>query len=89
MGSPFARTGQVVGSPALHKPVISMTCSTYNAVGIEEIAHPQIDGGTVLQFEPQDLHIEIGQGMTNTNVASSGRPGFVLHDGQSPVAVPA
>ena len=69
MGSHFDRTGQVVGSPALHKPVISMTCGTNNDVSIEEMA-PEIDGGTALQFEPQDLHIEIGQGMINTNVVS-------------------
>jgi len=70
MGSLFDRTGQVVGLPTLHKPSISMTCGTYNDVSIEEMA-PEIDGGTALQFEPQDLHIEIGQGMINTDVVSA------------------
>jgi len=69
-GSPFDRTGQVVGSPALHKPLISKTCGTYNGVSIEEIA-PEIDGSAALQFEPQELHIEIGQGMINTDVVSA------------------
>ncbi|CAN6275217.1 unnamed protein product [Urochloa humidicola] len=59
------RSGQVVGSPSLHTSLISLTCQAYNEVSIEQIT-TEFSGSSALQFEPQDLHIEIGQGTMNT-----------------------
>ncbi|RCV32664.1 hypothetical protein SETIT_7G021000v2 [Setaria italica] len=60
----ISRTKKLVRSSNLHKPLISMACRIYNDISIEEIA----DGSSALQFEPQDLHVEIGQGAINTEV---------------------
>ncbi|CAL5018316.1 unnamed protein product [Urochloa decumbens] len=57
------RTGQVVRS-------ISMACRIYNDISIEERA-TENDGSSALRFEPQDLHIEMGQGITGINVVTA------------------
>ncbi|CAL5033678.1 unnamed protein product [Urochloa decumbens] len=64
------RTGQVVRSPTLYKNSISMACCIYNDISIEDRA-TENDGSSALRFEPQDLHIEMGQGITGINVVSA------------------
>ncbi|CAL5018314.1 unnamed protein product [Urochloa decumbens] len=64
------RTGQVVRSPTLYKNSISMACCIYNDICIEDRA-TENDGSSALRFEPQDLHIEMGQGITGINVVSA------------------
>ncbi|TKW02879.1 hypothetical protein SEVIR_7G034458v4 [Setaria viridis] len=64
----ISRTKKHVRSSNLHKPLISMACLIYNDISIEEIATNKADGSSALQFEPQDLHVEIGQGAINTEV---------------------
>ncbi|CAL5035660.1 unnamed protein product [Urochloa decumbens] len=64
------RTGQVVRSPTLYNKSISMACRIYNDISIEERA-TENDGSSALHFEPQDLHIEMGQGITDINVVST------------------
>ncbi|TKW02904.1 hypothetical protein SEVIR_7G032100v4 [Setaria viridis] len=64
----ISRTKKHVRSSNLHKPLISMACHIYNDISIEEIATNKADGSSALQFEPQDLHVEIGQEAINTEV---------------------
>ncbi|CAO2041592.1 unnamed protein product [Urochloa humidicola] len=63
-------SGQVVGSPSLHASLISLTCRAYDDVSIEQIA-TELNDSSALQFVPQDIHIEIGQGKVNTNVVTA------------------
>ncbi|CAL5035661.1 unnamed protein product [Urochloa decumbens] len=58
-------TGQVVGPRSLHT-----TCRAYNDISMEQIT-TEFNDSSALQFEPQDLHIEIGQGTINTNMVSA------------------
>ncbi|OEL14796.1 hypothetical protein BAE44_0024186 [Dichanthelium oligosanthes] len=62
-------TGQLVGSP-LHKPLIPKSYRTYSDVKFDK-ATIDLDGSSAQQFESLDLHVEIGEGINNSNVVTA------------------
>ncbi|KXG25824.1 hypothetical protein SORBI_3006G017400 [Sorghum bicolor] len=74
VGHRLHRTAQIAGSRSVvNKSLISNTCSTYNDVSIEQIVITEDDDSSALQFEPQDLHFEMGHEMIDINMADNSR----------------
>ena len=70
VGHRFYSTRQIemAGSRSeVHNSLMSNTCSTYSDVIIEHIAISEDNDSSALQFEPQDLHVEMGQEMIDIN----------------------
>ncbi|EES11805.1 hypothetical protein SORBI_3006G017500 [Sorghum bicolor] len=65
----FYSTGQIVESAP--KSFIHKTYSTYNDVSINHIVTENDDDSGVLQFEPQGIHVEMGQELVDINVLDS------------------
>ncbi|XP_062192965.1 uncharacterized protein LOC133896387 [Phragmites australis] len=55
--------------PPLHRSLIPKTLCTYSDVNIDK-ATIDHDGSSALQPEPLDVHVEIGEGISNTNVVT-------------------
>uniref|UniRef100_A0A0E0LJ18 Disease resistance protein At4g27190-like leucine-rich repeats domain-containing protein n=1 Tax=Oryza punctata TaxID=4537 RepID=A0A0E0LJ18_ORYPU len=69
-------SAQLVGS-SLHRSSIPMTQLSYKDVNIDMI-NIDLDDSAALQLEPLDIHVEIGEGIRDINVASAHMVGVVI-----------
>ncbi|OQU76285.1 hypothetical protein SORBI_3010G125300 [Sorghum bicolor] len=66
----FYSTGHVESALVARRSFIHKTYSTYNDVSVNHIVTKNNDSG-VLQFEPQGIHVEMGQELVDINVLDS------------------